>query len=65
MERAGIPRSVAMSISGHRTESVYKRYDIVSSGDIQSAKEKLTEYAKLGTKLGTMALQKKPGSGLK
>ena len=39
MERAGIPRSVAMSISRHRTESVYKRYDIVSSGDIQTAKE--------------------------
>jgi integrase len=30
MERPGIPRKTAMSISGHRTESVYLRYDIVS-----------------------------------
>jgi integrase len=28
-ERAGVPRSVATSITGHRTESVYLRYNIV------------------------------------
>ena len=33
MERAGIPRNIAMSITGHRTESVYRRYDIVSDRD--------------------------------
>jgi integrase len=44
MERAGIPRSVAMSISGHRTESVYKRYDIVADGDLKAAAKKMTEY---------------------
>jgi integrase len=37
MERAGIPRHVAMQISGHRTESVYRRYDIVVEGDIRAA----------------------------
>jgi hypothetical protein len=30
MEEAGIPRSTAMEISGHRTESAYKRYSIGS-----------------------------------
>src|SRR5689334_21031913 len=30
MEAAGIPRAEAMQISGHSTESVYKRYDISS-----------------------------------
>lgn len=44
MERAGIPRNVAMQISGHRTESVYRRYDIVAATDLQSAAAKLAEY---------------------
>ena len=44
MERAGIPRSVAMSISGHRTESVYKRYDIVADADLKAAATKMADY---------------------
>ncbi|MEI9975089.1 MAG: hypothetical protein WDO73_25365 [Ignavibacteriota bacterium] len=46
MERAGIPRSIAMRISGHKTESVYRRYDIVATGDLQDAAKRLEEYAK-------------------
>jgi hypothetical protein len=34
LERAGMPRSVAMELIGHRTESVYQRYDIVSERDL-------------------------------
>ena len=44
MERASIPRKVAMEISGHRTESVYRRYDIVSRRDLMSAAAKLERY---------------------
>jgi hypothetical protein len=33
-----------MQISGHRTESVYRRYDIVVEGDLKVAGEKLAEY---------------------
>ncbi len=44
MERAGVPRNVAMAISGHRTESVYRRYDIVSRQDLVTAAHKLEVY---------------------
>jgi len=44
MERAGVPRNVAMEISGHRTESVYRRYDIVSQRDLQRAGAALEKY---------------------
>lgn len=40
-----------MAISGHRTESVYRRYDIVSQADFETAKERLTDYAKMGIKI--------------
>lgn len=43
MERSGIPRGVAMKISGHKTEAVYRRYDIVTRKDIQDAARKLEQ----------------------
>jgi len=42
--RSGVPQSVAMKISGHNTDSVFQRYDIVSHQDIKDAGEKLTLY---------------------
>jgi integrase len=50
MERRGVPRSVATKITGHRTESVYRRYAIVSDADLREAAHKLT-----GTIPGTTA----------
>jgi integrase len=50
LERWGVPRSVAMKITGHRTEAVYRRYAIVSDADLQEAARKLT-----GTIPGTNA----------
>ena len=44
MERAGIPRKLAMEISGHKTESIYRRYDIVSSRDLRNAATKMEAY---------------------
>ncbi len=34
LERAGVPRSTAMRVTGHRTEDVYRRYAIVSEADM-------------------------------
>ena len=46
MERGGVPRKVAMSISGHKTESVYNRYNIVNEADLQAGAARLGEYAR-------------------
>jgi integrase len=37
MESSGVPRSVAMKLSGHKTESVYRRYRIVDETDLREA----------------------------
>ena len=44
LEQAGVPRSVAMKLTGHKTESVYRRYAIVSAGDLRSAARRLDAY---------------------
>ena len=37
LERAGVSRSAAMKLTGHKTESIYRRYAIVSEGDLHEA----------------------------
>jgi hypothetical protein len=44
-EHAGVSRSVGMKLTGHKTESVYRRYAIVSKGDLEDATRRLDEFA--------------------
>ena len=44
MVRAGISQHVAMRRSGHKTDNIFRRYDIVSEANLREADEKLTAY---------------------
>ena len=44
MIRVGIPEKQAMRISGHKTRSMFDRYDITDERDIQLAGQKLARY---------------------
>jgi integrase len=42
--RAGVPQKVAMMISGHKTTSMFSRYNIVDERDLHDAADKLAKY---------------------
>ncbi|MBN1458480.1 MAG: tyrosine-type recombinase/integrase [Armatimonadetes bacterium] len=42
--RAGVPTKVAMLISGHKTMSVFERYNIIDERDLREAARKLDNY---------------------
>lgn len=38
---AGVPRFVAMKLVGHRTEAIYRRYDITNEQDLRDGLAKV------------------------
>jgi len=44
MSRKGIPETVGMLISGHKTDSVYRRYNIIDMEVVKTATAKIEEH---------------------
>jgi hypothetical protein len=44
MTQAGTPQAVAMKISGHKTASMFQRYNIVATDDMRAALERTERY---------------------
>jgi integrase len=50
--RSGLPESVVARFSGHRTQAVFKRYNIVEEQDLKAAVEVLNQVRRTGTEMG-------------
>jgi integrase len=44
LERAGVPRSAAMAMTGHKTEAVYRRYAITDAAMLREAAARLARF---------------------
>jgi integrase len=60
--RSGIPESVVMRMSGHRTRAVFERYNVVSDDDLRDAVRRLeARPANLGQKMDKVSVPEPKG----
>ncbi len=57
MDRAGLSRKVAMMRTGHKTESVYERYNIGTNADLKNAASQLEEHRNEGGVVNPLVVQ--------
>jgi hypothetical protein len=50
MRRAGVPQVVRMKITGHKTDSMDRRYGIVDTEDIELARGLMERLGRAGEK---------------
>jgi hypothetical protein len=47
MVRAGVPQSIAKVVSGHRSDSIFQRYDIVNTRDQSEALQRVEDHRRV------------------
>jgi integrase len=65
MDRAGVPRQIAKQITGHKTDSMYNRYNIVNEKDVREGMAQAQAYLaaqQSGQNLDNRSEQKNPSS---
>jgi integrase len=57
MTQAGVPQAVAMKVSGHKTPSMFQRYNIVATDDLRTALERTEQYRATAAKEKIVAIR--------